>query len=90
MDSGELNRIIEGLRVDIKESYDNFETEEDFDDMDEMISSEETLMRAYDVGRIQALQGVLNILGEYQYLDDEEFVTHFGLDYEQVNCIELD
>ena len=21
--------------------------------------------------------------------DDEEFVTHFGLDYEQVNCIEL-
>ena len=72
MDSGELNRIIEGLREDIKESYDNFETEEDFDDMDEMISSEETLMRAYDVGRIQALQGVLNILGEYQYLDDEE------------------
>jgi hypothetical protein len=72
MDSGELNRIIEGLRVDIKESYDNFETEEDFDDFDEMISSEETLMRAYDVGRIQALQGVLNILGEYQYLDDEE------------------
>ena len=72
MDSGELNRIIEGLRVDIKESYDNFETEEDFDDMDEMISSEETLMRAYDVGRIQALQGMLNILGEYQYLDDEE------------------
>ena len=72
MDSGELNRIIEGLREDIKESYDNFETEEDFDDMDEMISSEETLMRAYDVGRIQALQGMLNILGEYQYLDDEE------------------
>ena len=72
MDSGELNRIIEGLRVDIKESYDNFETEEDFDDFDEMISSEETLMRAYDVGRIQALQGMLNILGEYQYLDDEE------------------
>ena len=72
MDSGELNRIIEGLREDIKESYDYFETEEDFDDMDEMISSEETLMRAYDVGRIQALQGVLNILGEYQYLDDEE------------------
>ena len=71
MDSGELNRIIEGLRVDIKESYDNFETEEDIDDMDEMISSEETLMRAYDVGRIQALQGMLNILGEYQYLDDE-------------------
>ena len=29
-------------------------------------------MRAYDVGRIQTLQGVLNILGEYQYLDDEE------------------
>ena len=29
MDSGELNRLIEGLRVDIKESYDNFETEED-------------------------------------------------------------
>ena len=72
MDSGELNRIIEGLRIDIKESYDNFETEEDFDDFDEMISSEETLMRAYDVGRIQALQGMLNILGEYQYLDDEE------------------
>ena len=72
MDSTELNRIIEGLREDIKESYDNFETEEDFDDMDEMISSEETLMRAYDVGRIQALQGMLNILGEYQYLDDEE------------------
>ena len=72
MDSTELNRIIEGLREDIKESYDYFETEEDFDDMDEMISSEETLMRAYDVGRIQALQGVLNILGEYQYLDDEE------------------
>ena len=72
MDSTELNRIIEGLREDIKESYDNFETEEDFDDFDEMISSEETLMRAYDVGRIQALQGVLNILGEYQYLDDEE------------------
>ena len=72
MDSGELNRIIEGLREDIKESYDYFETEEDFDDMDEMISSEETLMRAYDVGRIQALQGMLNILGEYQYLDDEE------------------
>ena len=72
MDSGELNRIIEGLRVDIKESYDNFETEEDFDDFDEMIAHEETLMRAYDVGRIQALQGVLNILGEYQYLDDEE------------------
>ena len=22
--------------------------------------------------------------------DDEEFVNHFGLDYEQVNCIELD
>ena len=21
--------------------------------------------------------------------DDEEFVTHFGLDYDQVNCIEL-
>jgi hypothetical protein len=21
--------------------------------------------------------------------DDEEFVTHYGLDYEQVNCIEL-
>ena len=21
--------------------------------------------------------------------DDEEFVNHFGLDYEQVNCIEL-
>ena len=21
--------------------------------------------------------------------DDEEFVSHFGLDYEQVNCIEL-
>ena len=72
MDSGELNRIIEGLRVDIKESYDNFETEEDFDDFDEMIAHEETLMRAYDVGRIQALQGMLNILGEYQYLDDEE------------------
>ena len=72
MDSGELNRIIEGLREDIKESYDYFETEEDFDDMDEMISSEETLMRAYDVGRIQALQGMLSILGEYQYLDDEE------------------
>ena len=72
MDSTELNRIIEGLREDIKESYDYFETEEDFDDMDEMISSEETLMRAYDVGRIQALQGMLNILGEYQYLDDEE------------------
>ena len=72
MDSGELNRLIEGLRVDIKESYDNFETEEDFDDFDEMIAHEETLMRAYDVGRIQALQGMLNILGEYQYLDDEE------------------
>ena len=72
MDSGELNRIIEGLRIDIKESYDNFETEEDFDDFDEMIAHEETLMRAYDVGRIQALQGMLNILGEYQYLDDEE------------------
>ena len=72
MESGELNRIIEGLRVDIKESYDNFETEEDFDDFDEMIAHEETLMRAYDVGRIQALQGMLNILGEYQYLDDEE------------------
>ena len=25
-----------------------------------------------------------------KYLDDEEFVNHFGLDYEQVNCIELD
>ena len=25
MDSGELNRIIEGLREDIKESYDNFD-----------------------------------------------------------------
>jgi hypothetical protein len=72
MDSTELNRIIEGLRIDIKESYDNFETEEDFDDFDEMIAHEETLMRAYDVGRIQALQGMLNILGEYQYLDDEE------------------
>ena len=72
MDSGELNRLIEGLRADIKESYDNFETEEDFDDFDEMIAHEETLMRAYDVGRIQALQGMLNILGEYQYLDDEE------------------
>ena len=36
-----------------------------------MISSEETLMRAYDVGRIQALQGILNILSEYQFLDDE-------------------
>ena len=72
MDSTDLNRIIEGLREDIKESYDNFETEEDFDDFDEMIAHEETLMRAYDVGRIQALQGVLNILGEYQYLDDEE------------------
>ena len=72
MDSGELHRIIEGLRIDIKESYDNFETEEDFDDFDEMIAHEETLMRAYDVGRIQALQGMLNILGEYQYLDDEE------------------
>ena len=71
MDSTELNRIIEGLREDIKESYDYFETEEDFDDMDEMISSEETLMRAYDVGRIQALQGILNILSEYQFLDDE-------------------
>ena len=71
MDSGELNRIIEGLRVDIKESYDNFETEEDFDDFDEMIAHEETLMRAYDVGRIQALQGILNILSEYQFLDDE-------------------
>ena len=21
--------------------------------------------------------------------DDEEFVTHFGLDYDQINCIEL-
>ena len=21
--------------------------------------------------------------------DDEEFVSHFGLDYEQINCIEL-
>ena len=71
MDSGELNRIIEGLREDIKESYDNFETEEDFDDFDEMIAHEETLMRAYDVGRIQALQGILNILSEYQFLDDE-------------------
>ena len=25
-----------------------------------------------------------------RYLDDEEFVNHFGLDYDQVNCIELD
>jgi len=25
-----------------------------------------------------------------QYEDDEEFVNHFGLDYDQVNCIELD
>ena len=24
-----------------------------------------------------------------KYLDDEEFVNHFGLDYDQVNCIEL-
>ena len=24
-----------------------------------------------------------------KYLDDELFVNHFGLDYEQVNCIEL-
>ena len=24
-----------------------------------------------------------------KYLDDEEFVSHFGLDYDQVNCIEL-
>ena len=24
-----------------------------------------------------------------QFIDDEEFVNHFGLDYEQVNCIEL-
>ena len=71
MDNGELNRVIEGLRVDIKESYDNFETEEDFDDFDKMIAHEETLMRAYDVGRIQALQGILNILSEYQFLDDE-------------------
>ena len=71
MDSTELNRIIEGLRVDIKESYDYFETEEDFDDMDEMIAHEETLMRAYDVGRVQALQGILNILSEHQFLDDE-------------------
>ena len=72
MDSGELNRIIEGLREDIKESYDYFDSEEQFAEFDDMISSEETLMRAYDVGRIQALQGVLNILNEYQYLDDEK------------------
>ena len=39
--------------------------------MDEMIAHDETLMRAYDVGRIQALQGILNILSEYQFLDDE-------------------
>ena len=24
-----------------------------------------------------------------QFTDDELFVNHFGLDYEQVNCIEL-
>jgi len=24
-----------------------------------------------------------------QYDNDEEFVNHFGLDYEQVNCIQL-
>ena len=24
-----------------------------------------------------------------QYSDDEEFVNQFGLDYEQINCIEL-
>ena len=23
------------------------------------------------------------------YLDDEQFVKHFGLDYDQVNCIQL-
>ena len=25
-----------------------------------------------------------------KYLDDEQFVNHFGLDYDQVNCIALD
>ena len=24
-----------------------------------------------------------------QYIDEAEFCNHFGLDYEQVNCIEL-
>ena len=24
-----------------------------------------------------------------KYLDEAEFVNHFGLDYEQVNCIQL-
>ena len=24
-----------------------------------------------------------------KYSDDEDFVNHFGLDYEQINCIEL-
>ena len=72
MDSGELNRIIEQLRVDIKECYDYFESEEQVDDIDELVAHEETYMRIYDLGRMQALQGTLNVLNKYQYLDDEE------------------
>ena len=72
MDSIELNRVIEQLRVDIKECYDYFESEEQIDDIDELVAHEETYMRIYDLGRMQALQGTLNVLNKYQYLDDEE------------------
>ena len=38
----------------------------------------------YEAGEITA------IVNNIPALDDELFVNHFGLDYEQVNCIELD
>ena len=42
-----------------------------------------------DLFFITTNDGIEIIVDDKDIEDDEEFVTHYGLDYDQVNCIEL-
>jgi hypothetical protein len=65
-----MKEIIEQLQEDIKEAYEFFENEQEFDDIFEKAGWDEDYMRLFDCGYIKGMQKALSKLQE-MYPEDE-------------------
>ena len=61
-----MKEIIEQLQEDIKEAYEFFENEQEFDDTFDKAGCDEDYMRLFDCGYIKGMQNALSKLQELQ------------------------
>ena len=66
-----MKEIIEQIQEDIKEAYEFFENEQEFDDTFEKAGWDEDYMRLFDCGYIKGMQNALSKLQELQ-ADDQK------------------